>query len=122
MLAAACELSETTPLIRKLFRTATRRRNGGLTISDSRTTHQAESRPHPLLPLPLLRIGQRARIDSVLGEGELIRRLRELGLCDGAEVCMVRPGCPCIIRMGGQKFCFRADELNTVLVRPGVAY
>ncbi len=120
MLAAACELSETTPLIRKLLRTATRSRSSA--GSASPTSHKAESRPHPLLPLPLLHIGQRARVDTVLGEGELIRRLRELGLCDGAEVCMVRPGCPCIIRMGGQKFCFRADELNTVLVRPGVSF
>jgi Fe2+ transport system protein FeoA len=81
----------------------------------------SDSRPHAVLPLPLLNAGQRARVDAVLGEGDLVRRLRELGLSDGAEVCMVRPGCPCIIRMGGQKFCFRADELNTVLVRPGVA-
>jgi hypothetical protein len=32
---------------------------------------------------------------------------------------MVQPGSPCIIRLDGQKFCFRADELVQVLVRSG---
>jgi Fe2+ transport system protein FeoA len=104
-------------LIAKLLRNTTRNREPAA----SHPGHHHAHAPHPVLPLPLLGAGQRARVDAVLGEGDLIRRLRELGLCDGAEVCMVRPGCPCIIRMGSQKFCFRADELNTVLVRPMVA-
>lgn len=110
---------EAIPLIRKLLRTATPTRSAARSVPHP--SHEAEPHAHPLLPLPLLHVGQRARVDTVLGEGDLVRRLRELGLSDGAEVCMVRPGCPCIIRMGSQKFCFRADELNTVLVRPGVS-
>lgn len=110
-------------MIQRLLRTTTRPREAARPEAASRTVpHPShEPHPHPVLPLPLLNAGQRARVDTVLGEGDLVRRLRELGLCDGAEVCMVRPGCPCIIRMGGQKFCFRADELHTVLVRPGAA-
>jgi Fe2+ transport system protein FeoA len=103
-------------LIRKLLRSS-------ITRTPAATVAVSHGSSAPaLLPLPLLHVGQRAQVDTVLGESELVRRLRELGLSNGAEVCMVRPGCPCIIRMGGQKFCFRADELNTVLVRPGVSH
>lgn len=84
--------------------------------------HSPHSIPSPhVIPLSLLSAGQSAWVDAVLGGGDLIQRLRELGLRDGAEIRMVRPGSPCIIRLAGQKLCLRADELMGVLVRPGVA-
>lgn len=70
-----------------------------------------------LIPLPLLQPGQRARIEQVVGWSELVRRLGEMGLRDGARVEMVRPGTPCMIRLGNQKLGLRADELSGVLVR-----
>jgi hypothetical protein len=33
---------------------------------------------------------------------------------------MIRPGSPCIVRLDGQRFCFRETELIGILVRPGV--
>ena len=74
-----------------------------------------------VIPLSLLRAGQAARVDVVLGGGDVVHRLRELGLRDGAEVRMLRPGCPCIIRLAGQKFCVRTDDLSCVLVRTAMA-
>lgn len=74
-----------------------------------------------LIPLAFLRAGQTAWIGEVLGAGDLVHRLRELGLRDGAKVQMVRPGSPCIIRLDGHKLCFRPDEATSVLVRPGAA-
>jgi ferrous iron transport protein A len=70
-----------------------------------------------LVPLSFLRRGQSGRISAVLGGGELMHRLREMGMRAGAEVQMVRTGSPCIIRLGGQKLCFRGDEVASVLVR-----
>jgi hypothetical protein len=47
-----------------------------------------------------------------------VHRLDELGLRQGTVVEMLQAGTPCIIRFAGQKVCFRADELLTVLVAP----
>lgn len=71
-----------------------------------------------LLPLSLLTAGEMARIGTVTGAADHVRRLGEMGLRGGARVEMVRPGSPCIIRLGGQKLCFRCDEVTTILVRP----
>ena len=75
---------------------------------------------HDLIPLRLLRAGERGRVGAVLGAGELAHRLREMGLRQGAEVQMVRPGSPCIIRLSGHKLCFRADDATSVLVSTGM--
>ena len=72
-----------------------------------------------LIPLMLLRPGQSARVGQVLGIGDVVHRLREMGLRDGAEVEMVRNGSPCIIRLDGQKLGVRSDELAGVLVNAG---
>ena len=71
-----------------------------------------------LIPLTLLRPGQAARVDQVLGSGDLVHRLREMGLRRGAEIEMIRPGSPCIIRLDGHRLGIRSDELAGILVRP----
>jgi len=71
-----------------------------------------------LIPLNSLPAGSRAEIGAVMGQPEQVHRLEELGLRGGNIVEMVQPGSPCIIRLDGQKFCFRADELLRVLVHP----
>lgn len=73
------------------------------------------------IPLSLLSAGQVANVDAIFGRPEHVHRLQELGLRSGVLIEMVQPGSPCIIRFGGQKLCFRADEVTTVLVRPGAA-
>jgi len=73
------------------------------------------------IPLSLLAAGQVANVAEVLGLPDQVHRLQELGLRRGVLIEMVQPGSPCIIRFGGQKLCFRADELTSVLVRLGAA-
>lgn len=77
------------------------------------------SEVHELVPLNLLRAGQFAQVDQVLGQPDVVHRLEELGLRGGASVEMVQSGSPCIIRLRGHKLCLRADELVSVLVRRG---
>jgi ferrous iron transport protein A len=72
---------------------------------------------HELIPLTLLAPGEQASIGQVIGQPEAVHRLEELGLRDGATVEMVQSGSPCIVRLDGQKLCFRADELLRVMVR-----
>ncbi len=74
---------------------------------------------HDLIPLNLLTPGQSAHVSQVTGRPEQVHRLEELGLRGGATIEMVQTGSPCIIRLAGQKLCFRADELLRVLVRRG---
>ena len=61
------------------------------------------------------------RVGEVLGTGDLVQRLREMGLYDGASVQMIRPGSPCIIRLQGQRLGFRTDDLARVMVRVSTA-
>jgi ferrous iron transport protein A len=71
-----------------------------------------------LVPLTLLTVGQTAQVGQVLGRPDQVHRLEELGLRGGVTIEMVQPGSPCIIRLGANKLCFRADELTRVLVLP----
>ena len=71
-----------------------------------------------MIPLRMLAAGQQADIRQLMGRPEAVHRLEEMGLRTGAEVEMVQPGSPCIIRLGSQTLCFRADELTSILVAP----
>lgn len=77
----------------------------------------ADEEAGEMVPLSLLRAGQTASVGEILGNTELAHRLREMGLCNGAKVKMVRQGSPCIICLGGQRLGFRCDELARVFVR-----
>jgi ferrous iron transport protein A len=74
---------------------------------------------HELVPLPLLRPGQRASIDQLLGRDDDVHRLQELGMRIGSTVEMLQSGSPCIVKLDGTKLCFRACDATSVLVRPG---
>lgn len=76
---------------------------------------------HNVIPLHHLQSGTHGRVVDVVGRPEQVRRIHELGLRDGAEVQMVRPGVPCIVRLAGQTLAFRANELLGVLVEPRAA-
>ncbi len=57
-------------------------------------------------------------IARVLGRPDHVHRLEEFGLRRGTKIEMFRPGNPCIIRLAGNKVCFRTDELLNVMVEP----
>jgi ferrous iron transport protein A len=82
--------------------------------------HRAADGTCELIPLNALRSGQAGRIRSLMGPGETVRRLREMGLREGTEVRMVRPGRPCIVRLDGHKLCFRSEDSTGVLVQVGL--
>lgn len=71
-------------------------------------------------PIPLGRLltGQRGRISRIQGHPDHVHRLEEFGLRDGACIEMFRPGNPCIIRMAGNKICFRAEDCVKISVVP----
>jgi Fe2+ transport system protein FeoA len=81
------------------------------------TRPSAADKDHEGVPLRSLRAGQAGRVCRLTGNDDLVHRLRELGLRVGARVQMIQPGNPCIIRLDGQKFGFRADGAARVLVR-----
>jgi ferrous iron transport protein A len=75
---------------------------------------------YDLVPLGQLSAGATAIVAAVLGCADHVHRLHEMGLRSGAPIEMVQPGSPCILRLGSQKLGFRADEVLSVLVKPGV--
>jgi ferrous iron transport protein A len=72
-----------------------------------------------VIPLPLLRPGQRAQIEQLMGLADEVHRLEELGLRVGTDIEMVRPGSPCIVATSGGRLCFRGCEATSVLVKLG---
>jgi ferrous iron transport protein A len=74
---------------------------------------------YDLIPLSQLQRGSRAEVAEVVGSVEQVQRMREMGVSQGAELEMLQPGSPCIVRFGGHKLCIRADDTLGVLVRPG---
>jgi len=70
-----------------------------------------------MVPLSVLRAGQTGSVGEVLGNVDLVHRLREMGFYHGAKVQMIRRGSPCIIGLAGQRLGFRGDELARILVR-----
>jgi ferrous iron transport protein A len=73
------------------------------------------------VPLQLLDAGQVAAVTEVVGHRDTVHRLHELGLRRGAEVEMIQPGSPCIVRLDGHRLCLRSDDLLNVLVTPEVS-
>ena len=73
------------------------------------------------IPLHLLPIGQTAHVEHITGESATSHRLKELGFHEGSIVEMVQSGSACIVRVGGHKLGFRADEAANVFVRRTIA-
>jgi ferrous iron transport protein A len=74
-----------------------------------------------LIPLQYLASGNRATVIHVLGCPEQVHRFQEMGIRDGAEIEMIRPGTTCIIRTGTQTLCVRGNDSLSVLVQTGAS-
>ena len=70
------------------------------------------------IPLNDLPVGRSALVSRITGQPDHVHRLEEFGLCGGTRIRMFRRGNPCILRMAGQKVCFRVDDLLRILVEP----
>ncbi len=70
------------------------------------------------IPLEHLPTGQSARVGQLVGEPEQVHRMMELGLRSGTQVEMLQSGSPCVVRLQGNKMCFRRCDLFDVLVHP----
>ncbi len=72
-----------------------------------------------MVPLSQLVTGQKAEVGQLMGEPNNVRRLAEMGFACGTALEMIRSGSPCIIGLGRQRICIRANEVMNVLVHPG---
>jgi ferrous iron transport protein A len=70
------------------------------------------------IPLQSLPAGEAAAVFRILGKSDDVHRLEEFGIRRGTRVEMFRAGNPCILRIAGNKFCLRADEMLRVMVEP----
>lgn len=73
---------------------------------------------HDLIPLQLVRAGEHARIEQLVGSADHIHRLEEMGLRRGTSFKVMKSGSPCIVRLAGNKLAIRDSDLFGVLVRP----
>lgn len=71
-----------------------------------------------VLPLELLRAGERAEIADVVGEPGWVSRMAELGLRVGNRLQMLRAGSPCLFQVGNSRLSLRGDHRLQILVRP----
>lgn len=71
-----------------------------------------------MIPLDMLRSGERASVADVSGDPQWVHRMAELGLRNGSEVQMVRGGSPCLLKVGGCQLCLRTDDSSRILVCP----
>jgi Fe2+ transport system protein FeoA len=71
-----------------------------------------------LFPLDMLRAGERAEIAEVSGDPAWVGRLSDLGVRQGCPICVVQPGSPCLLEVGGMKLCLRGGECSQIFVRP----
>jgi ferrous iron transport protein A len=71
-----------------------------------------------LLPLDLLSSGEWADVAEVSGEANWVCRMAELGVRAGCRLCMLRPGSPCLLQVGGCRLSLRGDGTMQILVRP----
>ena len=55
---------------------------------------------------------------DVAGEAGHVCRLAELGLRCGSRVCLLQPGSPCMVQVGGCRLSLRGDDALCILVRP----
>ena len=72
-----------------------------------------------LIPLRALSVGQRARIASVRADGELGRRIRDMGLVTGAEVEVIGRAPlrdPVALRLPGFTLSLRNNEADFISV------
>lgn len=70
-----------------------------------------------ILPLDMLRAGERGEVVDILGNEQLISRLAEKGLRCGCKLEAVLPGNPFLFRVDQTQLSLRSDGQVDILVR-----
>ncbi len=73
---------------------------------------------HDILPLELLCPGEWADVAEVTGEPHWVGRMAELGVRTGSRVQVLRPGSPCLLKVGGARLSLRGEQAMQILVKP----
>jgi ferrous iron transport protein A len=60
--------------------------------------------------------GRRVRVRQIDSEPGACLRLREMGFCENAEICMVSAGCPLICRVCGVRVALSRQLASSILV------
>ena len=71
-----------------------------------------------LLPIEMLSAGEWAEVVDVSGEAACVNRLAEMGVQAGCRLCVLQPGSPCLLQVGGARLSLRSDCRLQLLVRP----
>lgn len=69
-----------------------------------------------ILPMELLRSGERGVIHDLFGSEDVVHRLSEMGLRPGVAFRMVQAGSPCILCVGEHRLTVRLDPSLQILV------
>ncbi len=67
--------------------------------------------------LPNLGAGELGVVESIAGRRCSSKRLADMGFVRGARITMVRPGEPCIVRIGGRCVGLGIDHQESVLLQ-----
>ncbi len=74
------------------------------------------------LTLDRMRAGDRGRVSAILGDGQIRRRLLEMGLCPGTEITLIRRaplGDPIELKVRGYLLSVRGDHARHVAIAAG---
>ena len=69
-----------------------------------------------VVPLEMMSTGEQGCVRALDGSPDLVVRLEEMGLREGALIRMVRSGSPCILAINEHRLSLRFDDNATVLV------
>ncbi len=68
-----------------------------------------------VIPIELMSVGECGHVHQIGGCPDLVSRLLEMGLREGARVRMLQPGSPCIVAVNDHRMTFRMNN-ETALV------
>ena len=69
-----------------------------------------------MLPLQMLRTGERGTVADVCGDDRVCAQLAERGLRAGCPLEMLAPGNPCLCRIGDTKLSLRCGHCVQVMI------
>lgn len=74
--------------------------------------------PQTLLAAP---VGERLKLLQLLGQPALCQRLREMGLCESAEIIKVRQGAAILCQVCGTRVALSHDLAESIMIEPVAA-